>query len=168
MWRIGNFRHSLANIGYSTQLEIRVSSFDTLLAKMDFSQMTWIYSHFVIFVANGYNGERQCEPWLCYFSQSVAATHVFFVHSEDIIHINILTSVGVEKEKRKWRFFLLLSNYRQLFFFIGNPLYRKSLWRHTSEKTVGMFIWRNYILGEISLLHSPLHFSGRSRSTCHD
>ena len=28
-----------------------------------------------------------------------------------------------------------------------------SLWRQTSEKTVGVFNWRNYILGEISLLH---------------
>ena len=27
------------------------------------------------------------------------------------------------------------------------------VWRQTSEKTVGMFNWRNYILGEISLLH---------------
>ena len=28
-----------------------------------------------------------------------------------------------------------------------------SLRHHTSEKTVGMFNWRKYILGEISLLH---------------
>ena len=36
---------------------------------------------------------------------------------------------------------------------LGKPLFLMSLCLHTSEKTVGMFNWRNYILGEISLFH---------------
>ena len=50
--------------------------------------------------------------------------------------------------------FLLLNNLTDSFSSaLGNPLFRMSLSLHTSEKTVGMFNWRNYILGEISLLH---------------
>ena len=50
--------------------------------------------------------------------------------------------------------FLLLNNLTDSFSFaLGNPLSRMSLWLHTSEELVGMFHWRNYILGEISLLH---------------
>ena len=39
---------------------------------------------------------------------------------------------------------------------LGNPLFRMCPWLHTSEKTVGMSNWRNYILGENSLLHYTL------------
>ena len=50
--------------------------------------------------------------------------------------------------------FLLINNLIDSFSSaLGNPLFRMGLWLHTSEKTVGMFNWRNYILGEISLLH---------------
>ena len=54
-------------------------------------------------------------------------------------------------------FFLLLNNLTDSFSSaLGYPLFRMSLWLHTSEKTVGMFNWRKYILGEISLLHYTL------------
>ena len=50
-------------------------------------------------------------------------------------------------------FFLLLNNLTDSFSSaFGYPLFRMSLWLHTSEKTVGMFNLRKYILGEISLL----------------
>ena len=50
--------------------------------------------------------------------------------------------------------FLLLNNLTDRFSSaLGNPFFRMSLWLHTSEKTVGMFNWRKYILGENSLLH---------------
>ena len=50
--------------------------------------------------------------------------------------------------------FLLLNNFTDSFSSaLGNPLFRMSLWLHTSEKTVRMFNWRNYIIGETSLLH---------------
>ena len=50
--------------------------------------------------------------------------------------------------------FLLLNNLTDSFSFaIAMPFFRMSLWLHTSEKTLGMFNWRNYILGEISLLY---------------
>ena len=50
--------------------------------------------------------------------------------------------------------FLLINNLTDSFSSaLGNPLFRMGLWLHTSEKTVEMFNWRNYILGEISLLH---------------
>ena len=53
--------------------------------------------------------------------------------------------------------FLLLYNLTDIFSSaLGNSFFRLSLWLHTSEKTVGMFNWRNYILGEISLLHYNL------------
>ena len=49
--------------------------------------------------------------------------------------------------------FLLFNNLTDSFSFaLQNPIFRMSLWHHTSEKTEGMFNWRNYILGEISLL----------------
>ena len=54
--------------------------------------------------------------------------------------------------------FLLLNNLTDRFSSVlGNVLFRMSLRLHTSEKTVGMFNWRNYILGEISLLHYIPH-----------
>ena len=50
--------------------------------------------------------------------------------------------------------FLLHNNLKDNFSFaLGYPLFRMSLWLHTSEKTKGMFNWQNYIFGEISLLH---------------
>ena len=50
--------------------------------------------------------------------------------------------------------FLLLNNKTDSFSFaLRNPLFRMSLRCHTSEKMVGIFNWRNYILGENSLLH---------------
>ena len=54
--------------------------------------------------------------------------------------------------------FLLLNNLTDSFSSaLGNPFFRTSLWLHTSEKMVGMFNWRKYILGEISLLHYIFH-----------
>ena len=50
--------------------------------------------------------------------------------------------------------YLLLNNLTDSFSSaLGNPIFRMSLRLHTIEKTVGMSNWRNYILGEISLLH---------------